>query len=483
MPRRRRRERYARPAVAEESVQETPKTSAPKAWLWPLGIYLIVTGLYALTLGPRVLETSPDNHYAYLAQSWLEGQLHHSGNPPGTNDWACFDQEALDNPELDGFCPNNRWRFGDERYRWYVSFPPLPAAVILPAVALFGVDVPDRLFWVFIAGFGPMLLFLLLQRMSREGKSDRSRRENLLLTVLFAFGTVFFFTAVQGTVWFSAHVVATSLLMLYLWFGQDCRRPVLAGAMLGLAFLTRPTTALLCLFFAVEILRTQRRQGAHVFTGDASPYGQILPWLKGVDWPKALRTGALFAAPILAVGALAMAHNQARFGNPFEFGHTYLQIRWRGRIETWGLFNYHFFAKNLSVYLAGLPWLSAEAPYVMVSRHGLALWFTTPALLLALWPKRLTAPMIALWCAIVPVALLNLSYQNSGWVQFGYRFALDYMPLLFVLLALGKRRFGPLFHLALVFAIAVNLFGAVTFDRAWEHYDNDGTQERLFQPD
>ena len=48
---------------------------------------------------------------------------------------------------------------------------------------------------------------------------------------------------------------------------------------------------------------------------------------------------------------------------------------------------------------------------------------------------------------------------------------------------------GPLvarwFHaaLALVFAIAVNLFGAITFDRASMFYDDDGTQERLFQPD
>ena len=34
-----------------------------------------------------------------------------------------------------------------------------------------------------------------------------------------------------------------------------------------------------------------------------------------------------------------------------------------------------------------------------------------------------------------------------------------------------------------VFAIAVNTFGAITFDRAHQFYDNDRTQTVLFQPD
>jgi len=83
-----------------------------------------------------------------------------------------------------------------------------------------------------------------LSRLSERGQSARSERENLLLTALFAFGTVYFFVAVQGTVWFAAHVVSSALLVSYALFSLDAARPVLAGATLGLAFLTRPTTAL-----------------------------------------------------------------------------------------------------------------------------------------------------------------------------------------------------------------------------------------------
>ncbi|HVZ35376.1 MAG TPA: hypothetical protein VG963_23275, partial [Polyangiaceae bacterium] len=115
--------------------------------------------------------------------------------------------------------------------------------------------------------------------------------------------------------------------------------------------------------------------------------------------------------------------------------------------------------------------------------HGLALWVTTPNLLWTLWPTHTDVRSIGLWLAVLPVALMDLCYQNSGWVQFGYRFALDYFPFLIVLLALGGRRFGPGFYACMAFAIAVNTFGAITFDRTPKYYDNDGTQTRLFQPD
>ena len=91
--------------------------------------------------------------------------------------------------------------------------------------------------------------------------------------------------------------------------------------------------------------------------------------------------------------------------------------------------------------------------------------------------------MWGLFVTTAVVAILDLCYQNSGWVQFGYRFSLDYMPALIVLLALSRRRFGGGFIVVLVLAIAINLFGAITFDRVPMFYDDDATQDRLFQPD
>ncbi len=443
-----------------------------------LAVYLVATGVYLAVLGPERLSVhSPDNHYAHLADAWLRGRLDLPDGPPGTNDWACFD------PRTGEACAGGFRARHDPNVRWYVSFPPFPAAVIAPAVAVFGRELPDRAFWALIAGLGPALLLAVLRKLGRAGHGERSLGEDLALTALFAFGSVFFFVAVQGTVWFAAHVVGTALLCGYLYATIDAERPVLAGTLLGLAFLTRPTTLLLSLVFAAEAARVSRREGAAAIEVDTHPMRRLGRYLAGTDVRGWLRRALPFALPIVACLALAAWHNDARYDDPTEFGHRFLQIRWRPRIERWGLFSYHYLGRNLSIWLTSLPWILDEAPWLRISRHGLALWVTTPALLWLGWPKRWTPLMIGLLVSSVPVVLMDLCYQNSGWVQFGPRFALDYLPLWFAALALGGRRFRVGFAALFIWALAINAFGAATFDRAWEHYDGDGTQRVLTQPD
>ncbi len=447
----------------------------------PLAIYVVVAGVYVAMLGPRIQGPTSDNHYVHLASSWLAGQLGVIDNrPPGNNDWACFDTS------FDDVCPQSAFTHTTETQHWYVSFPPFPALLILPLVAIWGTALRDALVWALFAGFGPTFLYVLLRDLSERKSSTRTPRENLTLTALFAFGTVFFFVAVQGTVWFAAHVVACFLLPLYLLCALEGRRPALAGLVLGCIFMTRPTMALLGLVFVFELMRTCRVASAPEIPSadDAGIARRLRAFLAGVSWREVGKRLVPFALPILAVGAIAMWMNEARWGRPFEFGHRYLIIAWHDRIARWGLVNYHYLSKNLAIFTASLPWLSANEPHVLVSRHGLALWVTTPPLLLLLFPKkRVDARMVALYVPAALVCLSDLMYQNSGWVQFGYRFSLDYMVLLIVLLALGGRPFRGGFHLALLFAIVVNTFGAVTFDRVWGYYDDDGTQERIFQPD
>src|SRR5206468_10647706 len=104
--------------------------------------------------------------------------------------------------------------------RWYVSFPPLPAVLMVPVVAVAGSaeKVRDGQVWLWLAGLGPAILFLALEKLRRAGHSERSDRTNLSLAGVLAFGTVYFFTALQGTVWFADHAVAVALLALYLLF-------------------------------------------------------------------------------------------------------------------------------------------------------------------------------------------------------------------------------------------------------------------------
>ena len=65
---------------------------------------------------------------------------------------------------------------------------------------------------------------------------------------------------------------------------------------------------------------------------------------------------------------------------------------------------------------------------------------TTPFYAWALWPKRTNATFWALAATALAVALPDLLYQNSGWIQFGYRFSNDFAPFLFAMIAVGGRR-------------------------------------------
>lgn len=421
-----------------------------------LAIYSGVTLLLMACAAPGVLrEHTPYNHFALLAEAWLKGRLDLGGPPP---DYARGND------------------FAQYQGRWFVVFPAFPSVLLLPLVALAGQAeaVADGRFFLMLAGLAPAVLFLVLEKLSRSGESKRSEVENLLLSALFCFGSVYFFCSVQGTVWFAAHTVAAVLMALYLLFALGAERPLLAGLCLALGFATRTPLIFAAPLFVFEALRATKLtepRGAGLVQRYAA--GRLSVML------------VLFALPLAAVLGFGFWHNAARFGDPFETGYRYLSIAWAGRIAKWGLFDYHYLARNLGVVLTSLPWFPAQGGALQVNAHGLALWVTTPMYLWLLLAKRWSTLSRALLLTALLVALPTLFYQNTGWVQFGYRFSNDYALLLFVLLAIVGPALRGSFMLAAAFAVIVNFFGALTFGRP-EHsrfYVIESTQKVLYQPD
>ncbi len=455
------------------SITDGARPGRPDARRVALAVYVVAAVVYALFAGARLREHSPDNHFAYLADAYLHGTLSVRCDPGvvapgetcppggGGNDWA---------------------RYND---RWFVAFPSFPAVLYMPFVAAFGRNFPNRIVDVLLAGLAPALLYLFFEKLSRKGLSARSWRENLALTALFAFGSVYFFTAVQGSVWFVAHVVGCALGAAYLIAAVECERPALAGALLGLMFHTRTSMLFGALFFGMEALRTHRKPPAAEDEGslEVSPLTRAWRWVARTDWRAAAKPVARFALPVLAFIALYMLLNKRRFDSWTDPGYRYLQIRWQARINRWGLFNYHYLSRNLAVALALLPWATRAAPFVQISRHGLALWVTTPHYLELARPARRTDLAWSLGVTAAVIAAIDLFYQNSGWVQFGYRFSNDYALFLVALIAVTGRRVGRTWVALLAIAIAVNAFGAATFDRANNIYLGDNDSQGMFQPD
>ncbi len=427
-----------------------------RTWLVAAAIYTLVTVVcLGTTARERLTTHTPYNHFALLAEAWLHGRLDLGGPPPaytGNNDFAVWEGKH------------------------HVSFPPFPAVLLLPAVKLAGSAerVRDGQIFASLAGLAPALLYLALDALARAGRTGRSERENVALSLLFAFGTVYWFSAVQGTVWFAAHVVGAALAALYLFASVGAAHPVLAGLALGLGFATRTPLGFAFPLFLYEALRASTRGGE-----DGRPR------LADVDMRSLSRRLALFGVPAAALLGILLWYNAARFGDPFEFGHRLLAIRWQPRIERWGLFSYHYLGRNLAVILTSLPFVGVSGVPFQINGHGLALWITTPIYAWMLWPRRTPAPFWAVAMTAAFVALPSLLYQNSGWIQFGYRFSNDFAVFLFALLALGRRRLGGFFWAFALVSVLVNAFGAITFQRTGygRFYFVEPTQKIIHQPD
>lgn len=423
--------------------------------------FLIAFAVYAAVAGRRLGVQSTDPHFVAQANAWLHGRLDLDRWPPGADDMAAVEHVVLDDGQSvrghrlltralfhvagDGDIALSRLR-RSVGVEYHVPFPPFPAVLFLPLVVMFGPAVSDALATVLLAALAPALLLAVFCRLRARGLMARAPREDLWLAALLSFGTVLFFSAVQGRVWYTAHVVAVDLCLAYAWASIDGEHPWLAGTCAGLGFLTRAPLLFMFPLFVEELWRS----------------GRATSW----------RRWFAFAVPIAAALALAAWHNYARFGEAWEFGYRYLRVRQQYDIERYGLFNVHYAARNVMAAFALLPDVTAAPPYVRISGHGLALWMTTPALLLLLVPPR-RAFQYGLWITVASVAIWTLLYQNTGWLQFGYRFSLDYIVFLVLLLAVNGRRLSRLARALIVGSIAINLFGAVTFDRYPQFYRTD----------
>jgi hypothetical protein len=469
---------------------ETPQPNANRpAWRLPLGIFLVALMVFAIGAGPRLKGPSTDPHFAYLANTYnsmvaaalgsQEAQARRQNkvafeldqNPPHRNDWASYWEITLKTGEV--YKGNWMERQGSGRFRllnkqevvldarslaganrqqrYFMSFPPGPAVLMMPLAAVSGYQVNDVALTIVFAALNVMLMFLLLQRFAARGLGGRTTTDNLWLTAMFGFGTAHFWCATLGQVWFTALIMGVTFTLAYVYFALDEKRPFLAGLALALAFSTRTPLLYTALFFYVLVL---------------FPDGA---WRKH-DWSNALKRMAWFSLPCLVIGTSLLIQNHIRFESLSEFGHSYLAGGGLQRVKQFGLFHPVFLSKNLTAAFTLLPRVITEYPYVLISKHGMSLFVTTPAFIYLFRPLPRESPQEVfwhrlLWLIVLLTAIPHFFYQNTGYEQFGYRFSLDYLVYLMLLLALGRRPINWVFKVSILVGVAVNAFGVAVFKR------------------
>jgi hypothetical protein len=451
---------------------------------WPLlraaAVYLVAFAVLAVLSGGQWKGASRDNHFVHMAQGWLHGELALPGRPPGYcdakaraaktcsghrfDDWAIVTTlERADGSRVRGFpcrthdCADARRKTRVERWwilgggwmdfapreitgrteTWYVSFPPGPAVVLLPAVAAFGLRTPDVLLTLLLGALIPVVLVRMLDR--ERTRAGGRGREHLWIAVAWTLATPAALLAANGRVWFTGQIVGALALVLYLAASWRARQPVWAAIWLGLAIACRPINHL----------------PAVIVFG-------FWWWHTGRDRAALLR----FAVPLLAIGLSLAWFNWVRFDDPFEFGHRFLETRWQTRIQEFGLFSARYVPRNLQCLLTLLPQWSADAPHLRASIHGTALWLGSPYLLLAPLHRQAFVGRGALWLAVLASALPSLAYQNSGQMQFSYRFAVDWLPMVLLAMAFAGAASRRRFHLLVLLGALVQGFGAWQFARA-----------------
>jgi len=372
-------------------------------------LVMAVLGILALVFlaafGLAILGEQPlTNSYAQLAQGWLQGR---------------FDTDLC----VDGDCA----LFNGKTY---IIFPPLPGIITLPFVALFGPE---------FAGFSllAVLAFLasgwLWWRIFSQQSGSRDIALLLVCVVLFA-SPLAFVTLRGDHVWFFAQSWGFLFASAALYFALVRPNALLVGLFIGMAFLCRQMTILYLPVLYVLMLDKDRA------------------WFT-IDWTAIRRVMALSAFPLAAI-AVYFAYNAARFGSPLETGYSYIfPIEWetgedvaiflRDRVRDLGIFSDQYFLFNfIYMFIAG-PHVEFAGKYLteMASFdiNGASIFLVTPALLFALlapWNRDF-------WFGLGTVALIlgmTLFYHSNGFSQYSaQRYALDWLPLLLVLLARGVR--------------------------------------------
>lgn len=389
----------------------------------PFLLFLITFIIYYVTSGGP----TPYNYFVRLADAFLNGRLYLIENPS----W------------LSELIPING--------KYYVIYPPMPALIITPFIALKGLAFDQTLGSIFIGSLNSILVYLLIKKIFSD---DAKKADSIALwmAILFTFGTIYWFLASVGSSWYFAQVTAVFFLFLALneVFGK--RRPWVIGLLLGAAYWSRLPVLLSIPFFLI-MLKDQRLNENEIKTNVKSSVENYR-----------LSIFQFFLGLSLFVG-LNFLYNYFRFGTIFDVAY-YLQPDVMN--EPWfskGYFNPAYIPSHLEILFFKGPVFLSTFPYIQPSWAGMAIWMTTPAFIFAIKsPKdKIT---LACWSAIIPIALLIMSHGGTGFSQFGYRYAMDFYPFLLILTARGICTNLKWYHKLLIgIGVLVNLWGVLWINK------------------
>jgi hypothetical protein len=398
--------------------------------LIPIGLFLVSWFVYAWLSNGR--PTNLD-YFIPLADAFLHGRLGLLEGPSWLNELV---------PSANGL--------------YYVVYPPMPALVLLPAVALFGPTFDQAWATVLLGAANVVLMYLVMLGMGV------GRRPRVVLSLVWAFGTIVWYSAQAGSSWHIAHVVATTFMLLAILACQRDARPGLIGLLFGAAVLARLPLVLAAPFFLAYLIDRTLREA----NDDPTVFGALRPDRPKVlesrpDWGRVLALGEPMVLGLAVAVVGYLMYNQLRFGTPFETGYPLIPGLMQEAQYKDGFFSIvniprKLYALFLSgpVQIEGFPWVQPRA------LGGLSIILTTPLFLWSIKARRPDWFNIGAWLAVGLTLIPILLHADPGGLQFGFRYAQDFYPFLFLLTVRGLGgRLSFEAWLAIAIGALVNLWG------------------------
>jgi hypothetical protein len=392
-----------------------------------LQLLILFTVAFLVYFATGTGSSTPYDYYVRLSDAFLHGRLYLLDNPSWLN-------ELVPNPSGIGY---------------YVVYPPLPAVLMVPFVAFFGTSLNQTLFGLFFAAATVVVAYLVARSViaKMQQSTPASRQTYIWFAALLGFSTIFWYLSSIGSVWLIAQVIATFFMMLALYECFNKNRPLIIGLLVGASFWCRLPTALGIFFFVALIIAQQDTKGW------MGKFKSALPYL------------AKLAAGMAVFVLLDFAYNYARFGTVFNVGYWLIPGVMDEPWFQYGHFSPLYIPANLAPFLLGLPMLASTAPYIQFPMSGMAIWFTTPAFLFTLKTKIKDKVTICAWLATFLIAAIIFNNAATGW-GFGYRYAVDFYPFLFLLTVRGMGGNLRWYHkLLIIIGIIVNLIGVVAINK------------------
>jgi hypothetical protein len=167
-----------------------------------------------------------------------------------------------------------------------------------------------------------------------------------------------------------------------------------------------------------------------------------------------------FVAVLVPVGILWTWYNFARWGTWNDIGYTAWYHQDQAGLPTGSPFRLEYFPYELRSFFVAMPTVLSGFPYLQPELTGVALTWTSPALVLAFFARGPMRWVAALWALTLLAAIPNFLYYVNGFAQFGMRHALDFEPFLVALMMLAVRdRFPRWAYVLIAYSVAVGLWG------------------------